>query len=231
MYRGFRPGAAAHFFTGITVIAALLSSGNIWSLGASMDMPGKTAEQATEVAKRALKRLDADCIEKDETMGATWRCKTPIYSIVSLDVFVSTIPDKAIIRADSRGRQGYAFIDLVAQENGQGPFEQKYGTKSIPLTVGATLLSPAFGYWYINNNSMIKSKSILLPFAGMLFGDLALFWVSSKVYFTNGFDPFGAGLASMLISMGLYRLGALLPFSVQVLAHNRFAGLEITYRY
>lgn len=215
----------------IALSGAFLLAPGIWGLGASLDLPGKTADQATEVARRALKRLNTECTEQDITLGAHWRCKTPFYSIVSLDVFVSTIPDKAIIRADSRGRQGYAFIDLVAQETGQGPFEQKYGEKSLLMTFGATMLSPAIGYWYINSNSMIKNKSIFLPFVGMLFGDLALFWVSSKVYFTNGFDPFGAGLASMLISMGAYRLGAFLPFSVQVLAHNRFAGLQITYRY
>jgi hypothetical protein len=218
-------------FSRLITLAVVIGSGNLWSLGASIDMPGKTAEQATEIAQKALKRLDTTCAEKDETMGAHWRCKTPFYSIVSLDVFVSTIPDKAIVRADSRGRQGYAFIDLVAQEAGQGPFENKYTEKSMLLTVGATLVSPAFGYWYINSGSMIKSKSIFLPFVGMLFGDLALFWVSSKTFFTNGFDPFGDGLAPMLVSMGAYRAVMLVPFSMQILAHNRFAGLQITYRY
>ncbi len=215
----------------LCLLVAVVAAGNLWSVGASIDLPGKTAEQATEVAKKALQRLNTTCTEKEETMGAHWRCKTPFYSIVSLDVFVSTIPDKAIVRADSRGRQGYAFIDLVAQDAGQGPFDQKYGEKSMLLTVGATMVSPAFGYWYINSGSMIKSKSIFLPFLGMLFGDLALFWVSSKTFFTNGFDPFGDGLAPMLVSMGAYRAVMLVPFSMQILAHNRFAGLQITYRY
>jgi hypothetical protein len=215
------------FFT----LTAVLAIGNIWGLGASLDLPGKTAEQATELAKRSLKRLNTDCIEQDVTLGANWRCKTPLLSIVSLDIFVSTIPEKSIVRADSRNRQSYAFIDLVAQENGQGPFEHKYAEKSLLTTVGATLLSPALGYWYVNSGSMIKSKSIFLPFLGMLAGDLALFWVSSKAFFTNGFDPFGVGLAPMLISMGTYRAAMLLPFTVQVMAHNRFAGLQITFRY
>lgn len=212
------------------LVFPLLTPG-LWALGASLDLPGKTADQSVEIAKRSLKRLNTDCVEQDVTLGAHWRCKTPFYSIVSLDVFVSTIPEKSIVRADSRNRQSYAFVDLVAQENGQGPFENKYSDKSLLLTLGTTLVSPAFGYWYINSGSMIKSKSIFLPFVGMLFGDLALFWVSSKSYFTNGFDPFGDSMASMLISMGAYRAVMLVPFSMQILAHNRFAGLQITYRY
>jgi hypothetical protein len=78
---------------------------------------------------------------------------------------------------------------------------------------------------------MIKNKSIFLPMLGLFFADLALFWVSSKIYFTNGFDPFDVGLTSMLISMGTFRAVMLVPLSVQVLAHNRFVGLQITYRY
>jgi hypothetical protein len=209
----------------------VLNPDALHALGASFDLPGKKPEEAVDVAKRALKRLDTDCAEQDVTLGAHWRCKTPFFSVLSLDVFVSTIPDKAIVRADSRNRQSFAFIDLVAQESGSGPFEHKYGDKSLLLTFGATMVSPAFGYWYINSNSMVKNKSIFLPFLGFLFGDLALFWLSSKIYFTNGFDPFEVGLTSMLISMGAYRAIALFPFSLQVMAHNRFAGLQITYRY
>lgn len=203
----------------------------IWGLGASLDMPGKTAEQVTELAKKSLKRLNTECVDQDVTMGAQWRCKTPLFSIVSLDIFVSTIPEKSIIRADSRNRQSYAFIDLVSQEAGLPGFDHKYKEKSMLMTVGATLISPALGYWYVNSDSMIKNKSTLLPFLGFLAGDLALFWVSSKNYFTNGFDPFDVGLGSMLVSMGTYRAVMMVPFSVQVLAHNRFAGLQITFRY
>lgn len=208
-----------------------LTANTTWALGASFDMPGKSAEEATVVAKRALQRLNADCIDQDTTLGAHWRCKTPFYSIINLDIFVSTIPEKAIVRADSRNRQSYAFIDLIAHEAGQSTFEQKYAEKSMLTTLGTTLLSPALGYWYVNSNSMIKNKSILIPLASFFFGDLALFWVSSKVYFTNGFDPFDKGLASMLISMVAFRAVMLVPFSMQVLAHNRFVGLQITFRY
>lgn len=203
----------------------------MYALGASIDLPGKSAEEATEVAKKALKRLDVTCNEQDITLGAHWRCKTPFYTFIGLDVFVSTIPEKSIIRADARNRQSFAFVDLVAHEMGQGPFERKYGDKSLLLSTAATLVSPGLGYLYANTNSMIKNKSSFLPVLGFLFGDLALFWMSSKIYFTNGFDPFGAGLTSMLISMGAYRLAMMLPVTVQVLAHNRFAGLQITYRY
>lgn len=210
---------------------ALFLAGTTYGLGASIDLPGKSADEATEVAKKALKRLDVTCNEQDITLGAHWRCKTPFYSFIGLDVFVSTIPEKSIIRADARNRQSFAFVDLVANEMGQGPFERKYSDKSLLLSTAATLVSPGLGYLYANTNSMIKNKSIFLPVMGFLFGDLALFWMSSKIYFTNGFDPFGAGLTSMLISMGAYRLAMLLPVSVQVMVHNRFAGLQITYRY
>lgn len=202
-----------------------------YALGASFDLPGKKPEEAVEITKKALKRLDTSCDEQDITLGAHWRCKTPFFSILSLDVFVSTIPDKSIVRADARNRQSFAFIDLVAQESGSAPFDHKYGDKSLLLTFGATMVSPALGYLYVNTNSMVKNKSVFLPFLGFLFGDLALFWVSSKIYFTNGFDPFEVGLTSMLISMGTYRAIMLFPFSIQVMAHNRFAGLQITFRY
>ncbi len=208
-----------------------LSVNGIYGLGASFDMPGKTPDQAVEIAKRSLQRLNVNCIDQEVTLGAHWRCKTGFFSIVGLDVFVSTIPEKSIIRADSRNRQSYAFIDLVANETGQPPFEKTYGEKSLLLSTGATLISPALGYLYVNSNSMIKNKSVFLPFLGFLFGDLALFWVSSKIWFTNGFDPFDVGLTSMLIAMGSFRAIMLVPFSVQVLAHNRFAGLQITYRF
>lgn len=214
------------------LLAGLISlSWQVYGLGASIDLPGKSAEEATEVAKKALKRLDVTCNDLDITLGAHWRCKTPFYSFIGLDVFVSTIPEKSIIRADARNRQSFAFVDLVANELGQGPYEKKYGEKSLLFSTAATLVSPGLGYLYANTNSMIRNKSIFLPVLGFLFGDLALFWMSSKIYFTNGFDPFGAGLASMLISMGAYRFVMLLPVSVQVLAHNRFAGLQITFRY
>ncbi len=203
----------------------------VWGVGSSFDMPGKTPEEAVDVAKRSLKRLNVNCVEQEITLGAHWRCKTTFFSLVGLDVFVSTIPEKAIIRADSRNRQSFAFIDLVANETGHAPFERQYTEKSLLLTAGATLVSPAFGYWYVNSNSMIKNKSTFLPFLGFLFGDLALFWVSSKIWFTNGFDPFDVGMTSMLISMGTFRAIMLVPFSIQILAHNRFAGLQITYRY
>ncbi|AFM12940.1 hypothetical protein [Turneriella parva] len=205
--------------------------GSIWGLGASFDMPGKTPEQAVEVAKRSLARLNVNCIDQEVTLGAHWRCKTSFFSIIGLDVFVSTIPEKSIIRADSRNRQSYAFIDLVANETGQPAYEKTYGEKSLLLSTGATLISPAFGYLYVNSNSMVKNKSVFLPFLGYLFGDLALFWVSSKIWFTNGFDPFEVGLTSMLIAMGTFRAIMLVPFSIQVMAHNRFAGLQITYRF
>lgn len=216
---------------GATVCLALWAFSPAWSVGASFDMPGKTPEEAVDTAKRALKRLNTDCTEQEITMGGHWRCKTGLFSIVGLDVFVSTIPDKALIRADSRNRQSFAFVDLVAHESGQGPFANTYGEKSLLLTAGATLISPALGYWYVNSNSMIRNKSTFLPMLGLLFGDLALFWLSSKIYFTNSLDPFGAGLTSMLISMGTFRAAMLVPFSVQVLAHNRFVGLQITFRY
>jgi hypothetical protein len=194
-------------------------------------MPGKTPEEAIDTAKRALERLNTTCIEQDITLGAHWRCKTGFFSLVGLDVSVVAIADKAIIRADSRNRQSYAFIDLVAHETGLGPFPHTYGEKSLLLATGATLVSPALGYWYVNSSSMIKNKSIFLPMLGLILGDLALFWASSKIYFTNSFDPFGVGLTSMLISMGAFRALMLVPLSVQVLAHNRFAGLQITFRY
>jgi hypothetical protein len=202
-----------------------------WSVGASMDMPGKTPEEAIDTAKRALKRLDTHCVEQEITMGGHWRCKTGFFSVVDLDVSVATIPEKVILRADSRNRQSFAFIDLVAHETGQGPFAKTYSEKSLVLAAGATLISPALGYWYVNSNSMIKNRSIFLPMLGLFFADLALFWVSSKIYFTNSFDPFDVGRTSMLISMGAFRAVMLVPLSVQVLAHNRFAGLQITYRY
>ncbi len=216
---------------GAAICLALWVSSPVWSVGASLDMPGKTPEEAVATAKRALARINTDCIEQEITLGAHWRCKTGFFSIVGLDVFVSTIPDKTIIRADSRNRQSFAFIDLVAHESGQGPFAHTYGEKSLLLTAGATLISPALGYWYVNSNSMIRNKSTFLPMLGLFFGDLALFWVSSKIYFTNGFDPFDVGLTSMLISMGTFRAVMLVPLSVQVLAHNRFVGLQITFRY
>jgi len=206
-------------------------SHQLFALGASIDLPGKSPEEATEITKRALDRLGATCKDQEITMGAHWRCKTPWYSFLGLDVFVSTIPEKAIVRADARNRQSLAFVDLVAHEIGQGPFDHKYGEKSLLLNFGATLISPSLGYLYINSNSMVRNKSIFIPFFALFGSDLLLFWMSSKVYFTNGFDPFGAGLVSMLITMGIYRAAALLPFTVQVLAHNRFAGLSITYRF
>lgn len=218
--------ASAFFFAGML---ALPSSS--YAVGASLDLSGKTADEATEIVKKSLKRLDANCVEQEITLGSHWRCKTPFYSIIGLDVFVSSIPDKTVIRADSRNRQSYAFIDLVAQETGTKPYDNKYGNKSLLLAAGATLITPALGYWYVNSNSMIKNKSIFLPFLGFLAGDLALFWVSSKIYFTNGFDPFDVGLTSMLISMGTYRAVMLVPFSIQVMAHNRFAGLQISFRF
>lgn len=202
------------------------------AVGASLELPGKTPEQAVETAKNALQRLDTTCIEQEITNGAYWRCKTPFFSVVGLDVSVATLTDnKPLIRADSRNRQSFAFIDLIAHDSGQGPFAHSYGEKSLLLAAGATLLSPALGYWYVNSHSMIKNKSNFLPMLGLFFGDLALFWVSSKIYFTNGFDPFGVGLTSMLISMGAFRAIMLVPLSVQVMAHNRFVGLQITFRY
>ncbi|MBS0619003.1 MAG: hypothetical protein JSR44_12495 [Spirochaetes bacterium] len=211
--------------------ATILLPTHIYAVGSSLDLPGKSAEETIQIAKHALERLDANCIEQDITLGAQWRCKTPFYSPLNLDIFVSTIPDKSIIRADSRTRQSYAFVDLVANETGQPPYEQSYAEKSVLLSLGATLVSPALGYWYANSNTMIKAKSVFLPLLGFLAGDLALFWVSSKMYFTNGFDPFGNSMATMLISMGAYRAIMMLPFSLQVVAHNRFAGLKITYRF
>lgn len=213
----------------VALVFSCLST--LWGLGASFDMPGKTPEQAVEVAKRSLARLNVNCVDQEVTLGAHWRCKTSFFSIIGLDVFVSTIPEKSIIRADSRNRQSYAFIDLVANETGQPAYEKTYGEKSLLLSTGATLISPALGYLYVNSNSMVKNKSVFLPFLGYLFGDLALFWVSSKIWFTNGFDPFEVGLTSMLIAMGTFRAIMLVPFSIQVMAHNRFAGLQITYRF
>ncbi|MBL8033651.1 MAG: hypothetical protein JNJ69_08125 [Leptospiraceae bacterium] len=215
----------------VMMLGIAVSASAVHAIGASLDLPGKTAEEGTAVVKRSLKRLNTDCVEMDITLGSNWRCKTPFFSLVSLDIFVSTIPEKTVIRADSRNRQSYAFIDLVSNELGQPKYDKTYGEKSLLLTAGATLISPALGYWYVNSNSMIKNKSIFLPFLGFLAGDLALFWVSSKIYFTNGFDPFNVGLTSMLISMGTYRAVMLVPFSIQVMAHNRFVGLQITFRY
>ena len=228
--RGFR--FPAGFVASAIFIAGLLAlPASAHAIGASLDLSGKTADEATEIVKKSLKRLDANCVEQEITLGSHWRCKTPFFSIVGLDVFVSSIPDKTVIRADSRNRQSYAFIDLVASETGAKPYENKYGEKSLLIAAGATLITPALGYWYVNSNSMIKNKSIFLPFLGFLAGDLALFWVSSKIYFTNGFDPFDVGLKSMLISLGTYRAIMLVPFSIQVMAHNRFAGLQITFRF
>lgn len=227
----FSPVATRLLFLSFCFIA-LGSPSPAFAVGASLELPGKTPEQAIETAKSALKRLNTDCVEQEITNGANWRCKTPFLSVIGLDVSVATLADnKPLIRADSRNRQSFAFIDLVAHDNGQGPFPHRYGEKSLLLTAGATLLSPALGYWYANSNSMIKNKSTFLPMLGLFFGDLALFWVSSKVYFTNSFDPFGYGLTSMLISMGAFRAIMLVPLSVQVMAHNRFVGLQITFRY
>ncbi|HNA80786.1 MAG TPA: hypothetical protein PKY99_15095, partial [Turneriella sp.] len=200
-----RFAAGTVFIRRIFLAALIFATGSTFAIGASLDLPGKTAEEGTQLVKRSLKRLNTDCVEQDITLGSQWRCKTPLFSIVSLDIFVSTIPEKTIIRADSRNRQSYAFIDLVSNENGEKPYETKYSEKSLLLSAGATLVSPALGYWYANSNSMIKNKSIFLPILGFLAGDLALFWMSSKIYFTNGFDPFDVGLKSMLISMGTYR--------------------------
>lgn len=215
----------------VLVCCTLAVPAGIHSVGSSLDIPGKSADEVTEIVKRSLKRIDANCVEQEITLGSHWRCKTPFYSIIGLDVFVSTIPEKTVIRADSRNRQSYAFIDLISHETGAKPYENKYSEKSLLLSTGATLISPALGYWYVNSNSMIKNKSVFLPFLGFLAGDLALFWMSSKIYFTNGFDPFDVGLTSMLISMGTYRAVMLVPFSIQVMAHNRFAGLQISFRF
>jgi hypothetical protein len=220
-----------HLALPIALIFATFAPNRAWGIGASVDLPGKTPEQAVEIAKSALQKLNTTCNDREITNGAHWRCKTPFYSIVGLDVYVSTIPDKAIVRADSSNRQSYAFVDLVSHEAGLPGFEHKYGDKSLLLGTGATLISPALGYLYVNTGSMIKSKSVFLPFLGFLAGDLALFWVSSKVYFTNGFDPTNVGLTSMLISMFAYRAIMLVPFSMQILAHNRFVGLQISFRY
>ncbi|HRP68625.1 MAG TPA: hypothetical protein PLY93_03765, partial [Turneriella sp.] len=149
----------------------------VYGIGTTLEMPGKTAEQATEKSKNVLKKLNTNCIEQDITLGSQWRCKTPFFSIVGLDIFVSTLPDRAIVRADAINRQSYAFIDALAQENGEGPFTNKYEEKSLLMTIGTTLLSPALGYWYTNSNSMVRSKSMLLPVLGLFLGDVALFWM------------------------------------------------------
>lgn len=201
------------------------------AVGAALEMPGKKPEEAVAVVQNALRRIHTTCIEQEITLGAHWRCKTPFFSVVGLDISVTALPEKSIIRADSRNRQGFAFIDLVAQETGQGPFAQRYGEKSFIVGTLATAISPALGYWYVNSNSMIRNKSLFWPMLGLIFGDLFLFWMSSKIYFTNSFDPFGAGFTSMVISMAAFRTIMLVPISWQVLAHNRFAGLQISYRF
>lgn len=211
---------------------AAFCASNLYGVGASLDIKGKTTEEAVAVTKKALERLDTTCLEKDITLGAEWRCKTPFFSIVGLDVFIATVPDKVILRADASNRQSFAFVDLVEHEidpTKKNP--NTYTEKSLWLTAGATLISPALGHWYVNENSMLKNRSTFLTTLGLFAGDLALFWMSSKIYFTHGFDPFDAGLTSMLITMGAYRAVMLVPFSVQVMAHNRFVGLQISFRF
>ncbi|MBV6493403.1 MAG: hypothetical protein LDLANPLL_01419 [Turneriella sp.] len=213
------------------VILIFLCVNSTYAMGAALELPGKSTEETIAKAQVVLKKLNTQCVEQEITLGANWRCKTPFFSIVSLDIYVSTLTDRAFLRADAPNRQSYAFIDAVAEENGQGPFQNKYESKSLLLTFGATLLSPALGYWYTNYNSMVRSKSTLLTTLGLFLGDAALFWMSSKTFFTHGFDPFDTGLTPMLITLGAFRAAVLVPLSIQVLAHNRFAGLQLTYRY
>ena len=208
-----------------------LGGGHLWSISAAIDLPKKSVDEGKEYALRALKRLNTNCTEMDVTLGSAWRCKTSTWSIIGLDVFVSTIPEKTILRVDASTRASHAFIDIVAQDMGQGPYEKKYTEKSLILSTATTLISPSLGYLYVNYDTMMKSKSIWLKSMGLLFADLSLFWISSKVFFTNGFEPFEAGLVPMLITMGAYRLAALMPFSWQVIAHNRFVGLGVTFRF
>lgn len=214
------------------VLCSLFAFGSgLSAIGASIELPKKTPEEADRLVKKTLDKLRVSYKDEEETNGFAHRYTSRWYSPFDIGVYVGSYPDKAIIHVDSSTRQSYAFADALLIEDGQGPFEKKYTEKSLVLSTATTLISPGLGHFYVNSGTPFRTRSSTLTSLGYLGVDLLMFWLGSKTFFTHGIDPFDRGLIPTLILMGGYRLYALVPFSLQIIAHNRFAGLGYTFRF
>lgn len=215
----------------LTAVLCFSLTSAITGIGASIELPNKSAEEADRLVKKTLDKLQVAYRDEDVTDGFAHRYTSRWYSPFDVSVYIGSYPNRAIVHVASTTRQSYAFADALLIEDGQGPFEKKYSEKSLFLSTASTLISPGLGHYYINSGTPFRTRSSTLTSLGYLGVDLVLFWLGSKTFFTHGIDPLDRGLIPTLILMGGYRLYALVPFSLQIIAHNRFAGLGYTFRF
>ena len=211
----------------------LLTSLRLYAVGAAIDVSNQTPEQAKDFVKKTLTKIQASHYEDDDTEGFKYRLNTSWYSPYSFDVFIGTYGDdhKTLVRIDAPNRMGFALGDVLMQENGSKPFAKKYGTKSAILGDTLTLISPTIGYLYVNSYTPFAPKSLWLRpliYTGI---DLLFFWMGAKTFFTHGFDPFDRGKIATAVLLGAFRLWAIIPHHLQIVAHNRMVSLGYSFRF
>lgn len=209
-----------------------------WALSSAMEVPGKDFENTKQAVEFSLKKIDADFTSTQrQTAGFGIKYTSKWYSPYSYDLYIGSFDDSgSIVRVESsfmwfQGSMSHALNDVIAQTNEIDTFEKSYPKKNIFLANALTILSPGFGYLYMNTNSPFgKEMSFLRTFI-MLSADVFLLWMGSKTFFTHGFDPFDRGLVSMLAVGSAYRVMVLPGINFQVIAQNRLISLGYKFRY
>jgi len=205
---------------------------SLLSTGASFELSGQKPSHVKSKIIDILKKVGSSSYEDQETKGFAYRLKSPIFNILSFDIFIGTYAtNRTIVRVDSYDRMSYVLADVILQEMGHKPFKNKYGTKSVFLADFLTILTPSFGHFYANIFTPISSSNFWLKSLMYLGIDGILLWVGGKTFFTHGFDPFKRGLISTSILLGGHRLIQLFPIHMQVSSHNRFVNLGYTFRF
>ena len=100
---------------------------SIYASGAAVELPNKTPDQAKQFVEKTLNKIEASYSEDEETEGFRYRLNTSWYSPYTFDIFIGTYGDdhKTFVRIDAPNRMGWAFGDVLMQENGSKPFQKK----------------------------------------------------------------------------------------------------------
>lgn len=210
----------------------VITCGNIYSIGSSISLEGKDPEATNELVKKSLEKIGAGYTAIEETNGFAYHYEDTFFTPYNFNIYIGSFETgRTLIRVDSSNRMSYALNDIFLQENGQGPFPKKYGTKSWLLGDMLNLVSPAFGHLYANYDSPFARDTAWVKTFYHIGLDLIFLWVGGKTFFTHGFDPTGRGLVATGILMGGYRLATLGPIHMQMVAQNRLVEMKYSFRF
>ncbi|MCB1148021.1 MAG: hypothetical protein KDK41_14800 [Leptospiraceae bacterium] len=222
----------------LTVLTLVGTFCEVFALNSVIELPSRSVAESRQILESALNRLEADySISEENTSGFSVKYTSAWYSPYSYDIFIGPFGDSSsLIRAESsfmwfQGSMSHAITDIVSQTAELETFKKSYDSKNIFMANALTLLSPGFGYWYMNSDSPFGKGMSFLTVTAMLGTDAFLLWTGAKTFYTHGFDPTGDGLVAMLILGGAFRLMVLPGVNMQLIAHNRMVSLGYKFRF